>query len=168
MPNILRAFLADTAAAGTTIDVLETDLDDESPETTATLPELLRQAGALDATLTPLLMKKGRPGVRLTVLAPSGAAARLGDLIFRHSSTIGVRIHPAQRIVLQRRAATIQTPWGPLAAKAIARPHGEEIVPEYEAAAQMARTAGIPLRDIMAAARHPASVSAAAATDVPR
>lgn len=156
-PNIVRATLIDIEeAAGPEpdlIDVLETDIDDDPPEVTAELTQQLRQAGALDVTLTALVMKKGRQGVRLTVLAPSGAAAQLARLILGHSSTIGVRTYQARRYILQRQPVTVQTPWGEVQAKRVERPTGTELIPEYESCRQLAQSAGVPLRRVMQAAR---------------
>ena len=153
VPNVIRAFLVEEEAVTERIEVLETDIDDDSPETTAALPDVLRQAGALDATLTPLLMKKGRSGVRLTVVARAGTAQRLADLIFRHSGTLGVRLQHASRFVLPREQAVAETPWGPIRVKRVERPHGVELVPEFEAARELADSAGVPIRDVMNSAR---------------
>ena len=157
-PNIIRAYLLESAALPAPLqleaaEVLETDIDDDSPEVTARLPDLLRAAGALDATLTPLLMKKGRAGVRLTVLAPVGAAAALARLILEESSTIGVRVYPVQRYVLPRAPAIVKTPWGRVKVKRIERPGGAEFAPEYESCRKLAEKSGISLRRIVAAAR---------------
>ena len=180
-PNIIRAHLVETPAtppcrsgvaprlpAGDTpastepgtgmrleeITVLETDLDDESPEVAATLPELLRRAGALDATLTPLLMKKGRPGVRLTVLARPADATQFASLILTHSSSIGVRTWSASRYTLLREPGTVVTPWGEVRTKRVTRPDGTiEATPEFESCRELAEKVGISLRQIMYAAR---------------
>lgn len=163
-PNILRAILAEPPGEGAAalpagvwaeaVEVLETDIDDDAPELTAALPDLLRQAGAFDATLTPLLMKKGRPGVRVTALVPPERVAEFAALVLRHSGSIGVRHWPAQRFVLERGAAELATPWGPVQGKRIVRPGGAvEITPEYESCRELAARAGVPLRDVMLAAR---------------
>lgn len=159
-PNIIRAHLVETLpfklqnVAHEKIAVLETDLDDESPEVAATLPDLLRQAGALDATLTPLLMKKGRPGVRLTVLVKPADCATLSQLILTHSSSIGVRTWPASRFTLPREAGSATTPWGEVRTKRIVRPDGTvECTPEFESCRELAEKTGVPLRRIMHAAR---------------
>ncbi|NOY81733.1 MAG: nickel pincer cofactor biosynthesis protein LarC [Kiritimatiellaeota bacterium] len=152
-PNILRAFLVEVSRPLEAVEVLETDVDDESPEIMAALTERLRRAGALDATLTPLIMKKGRTGTRLTVISRPGDSPRLADLVFRESSTIGIRVTRASRYVLPRSETTVETPWGPVRAKRLERPHGVEIAPEFEAARDLARTAGVPVRDVMHAVR---------------
>ena len=155
-PNILRAFLLETRAASTrceSVTVLETDIDDESPEVLADLvPRLLRQ-GALDASMTALTMKKGRPGVRLTVLALPAAAAHLAAFILERVSSLGVRQYRARRTVLSRTADTVDTPWGQVDVKAVSRRGGIELIPEYESCRRLADEADVPLRNIMQAAR---------------
>lgn len=153
-PNILRAYLLGPGVLATEyVELVEADIDDDSPEVTAALPDLLREAGALDATLCPLLMKKGRAGVRLTAIARAGDASPLADLILRQSSTIGVRVTTARRFVLPRAPAVVETPWGEVQAKRIERPHGVEYAPEYESCRKLSARTGVPLREIMSAAR---------------
>ena len=153
IPNILRAYLLADQAFIEAVEIIETDIDDDSPETTAALPEMLRKAGARDATLTGVQMKKGRMGTRLTVVVPAGDAPRFADLLFRHSSTIGVRVSSAKRFILPRQAASAETPWGIVRAKTIERPNGTEIVPEFDSARELADSADVPVRQVMAAAR---------------
>ncbi len=170
-PNILRAILAeeDSVPAPAAlpanphvrhedVTILETDIDDQNPELTAALPDLLRARGACDATLTPLIMKKGRPGVRLTVLAPPALAETLAELILQQSSSIGVRLWPAARRILDRSAATLPTPWGEVRAKRIVRPDGRaEVAPEYESCRELAAHSGRTVREVMTAAILPPS-----------
>jgi hypothetical protein len=153
-PNILRAHLVAGDAPGTEpAVVLEADMDDDTPEAFAALPETLRAAGALDVTLTPLLMKKGRPGVRLTMLAEPAHLARFAELILQHSSSIGVRSYPVQRRVLPRTPAILATPWGEVRAKRVERPHGVEWTPEFDSCRELAQRVGVPVREILQAAR---------------
>ncbi len=113
-PNLLRGLLGEIAAPAETdtVTVLETHLDDANPEWLGHLMERLLAAGALDAAFSPLQMKKNRPGVRLTVVAPPPLAASIGALLLRESSAIGVREHSAVRRKLRRQAATVATPLG--------------------------------------------------------
>ncbi len=148
-PNLCRVFLQERAAPVEGIQVLETDIDDCEPEVLAALPDRLRQAGALDAVLLPTLMKKGRPGTRLSVIAPADRAAELANLIFRESSTTGIRRFEAFRFVLPRRETVVETPWGPVRAKEIRRPDCIEITPEFDSADQVSRARGVPLREVM-------------------
>jgi len=148
-PNLCRVFLMENDAPQEAIQVLETDIDDSEPEVTAALPERLRQAGALDAMLIPMVMKKGRPGARLSVIVPAGTAQRFADLIFRESSTTGIRVFDAGRFVLPRRETHVDTPWGRVRAKEIQRPDGVEITPEFDSADAVSREHGVPLREVM-------------------
>jgi uncharacterized protein (TIGR00299 family) protein len=107
-PNFLRAVLVKTedelhaGAAGDIVAVLETDMDHVSGEIMGNAGALLMESGALDVSWTPVYMKKGRPGYRLTVIASPKKAAALIDLIIIHTRTLGVRIRTVQRIVAQR------------------------------------------------------------------
>lgn len=133
------------------VQVLETQIDDMNPQFYGHVLDLLLEAGALDAFLTPVIMKKSRPGVLLTVLAPPALTGRLSDLIFRETTTIGLRSYPVSRNVLARSEATVETRYGTVRIK-IAR-HGESrrYTPEYEDCRQAARKTGIPLAEVYAA-----------------
>jgi uncharacterized protein (TIGR00299 family) protein len=149
--NALRAILLETrAAAGADrVAVIETNLDDMSPEHVgAVVPELL-DAGALDAFTSAVTMKKGRPGLRLTVLAPLDLKAAIVARVLRETTTLGVRIHEVERTVLGREHATVETDWGPVRVKLGLL--GEEVVkvaPEHEDCARVARRAGVPLVEV--------------------
>ncbi len=156
-PNILRIFVGTTQAQGSpdsslesdTIWVLETNLDDISAEVIGYCYDLLLSAGAVDVFTTPISMKKNRPGVLFTVLAPETAVASVEDILFRETGTFGIRRHQAQRHKLHRRALTVDTPWGPMQGKLGWR--GEEMpdfTPEYEDCSRVAREQGIALRDV--------------------
>lgn len=133
--NMLRVLVGDRAehqsAAGhshthhDTVVVLETNLDDATGEQIADCATRLMEAGALDVTQTPCTMKKGRSGVVLAVIARSDQIALMEDLIFRHTSSIGIRRHVAHRDILPRESITIETPLGPIAAKAATLPGGQ-------------------------------------------
>jgi len=152
IPNVIRAFLCDVPPATQFVEVIETDIDDDTPERLALVADLLLGGGALDVTSSSVAMKKGRVGTRLSILARAGDSARLADLVFRHSSTIGVRVMPARRYVLPREAGEVQTPWGAVRVKRIVRPDGVDAVPEFESCRQVAEAAGVPIRRVMLAA----------------
>lgn len=152
LPNIVRAHLVESGERLEYVDIVETDIDDQSPEVTAVVPDVLREHGALDVVTMPLTMKKGRIGTRLHALVRAGDGSHIADLLFRHSSTLGVRISRAQRFVLSRSATTSDTPWGPVRAKKIQRPQGIEVVPEADACVELARKANVSVREIMHAA----------------
>jgi pyridinium-3,5-bisthiocarboxylic acid mononucleotide nickel chelatase len=154
-PNILRVFVG-TAADGPTADadtvvVLETNLDDVSPEVIGYCFDRLFAAGALDVFVVPIQMKKGRPGVLLSVIAPPTAVGALETVLFRETGTLGVRRHSAERTKLHRESVTVQTPWGPVQAKHGWREGLEVVTGEYEECARLAHDHGVPLRDVYAA-----------------
>lgn len=153
--NLLRVFAvrAEAQTGLETIMVLETTVDDSTPEQVAHVLDKLRAQGALDAFAVPAFMKKGRSGVHLTVLAAPGDADRLSDLIFRESTTIGIRRRAETRRALPRTAGTVKTPWGEVAVKTVELPGGlRRSTPEYESCAALAAQTGVPLIDIYRAA----------------
>lgn len=164
-PNLLRICLGqrrEVAEAGE-VEVLETHLDDWSPETWPHVSARLMEAGALDVSLTPIQMKKGRPGFRLTVLCEPAQSLALKNLIFTETTAIGLRFHRQQRMTLPRKTVCLETPWGPVQAKEIRTPAGPVITPEYEACRQVAREQNIPLRSV-----YGACAQAAETKDTPR
>jgi uncharacterized protein (TIGR00299 family) protein len=150
-PNVLRAVLLDTAAvaSATRAHVLECNLDDTSPELIGALSERLLAAGALDVFTTPVQMKKQRPGIVLTVLAESAHRATLLDLIFRESTTFGVREYEVERTVLARRQVEVETPAGRVRIK-IGTWRGQDVTfaPEFEDCRARAREAGCAVREV--------------------
>lgn len=159
-PNVLRAVLgiAESTAAAVpyltdSIVRVQTDLDDLSPEITGSVVNRLLAAGALDASLTPVQMKKGRPGVQLTVLCEESVLSKLADLIFTETTAFGIRMDRVERWKLDRRFETVATPFGEITVKIGLR--GGEIVqtaPEYESCRAASERTGQPLRAVYAAA----------------
>lgn len=153
---------AEHAAAGELlrdeIYVLETHLDDESPQLLAYLSERLFELGALDVALAPLTMKKGRPGVALSVQVPPGLREPAVAMILRESSALGVREQLVGRTILRREMDSLDTPWGPVRVKlALGRAR-----PEYEDLAGIARREQMPLREVTAFVRARLSARGAA------
>jgi pyridinium-3,5-bisthiocarboxylic acid mononucleotide nickel chelatase len=134
--------------------MLETNLDDLPAEVIGYCYDLLLAAGALDVFTVPIFMKKNRPGVLLSVLAPEAALPVLEEILFRETTTFGVRRYPVSRHKLQRRPCTVTTPWGPVQGKLGWR-EGQPPVfsPEYEDCARLARQHGVPLREVYAQAQ---------------
>ncbi len=151
-PNLLRLYLGtpltDAAGLRDRVLVLETHLDDMNPEWYEPLMAGLFAAGALDVGLTPLMMKKQRPGVRLTVVAPPAAKEGLLLRLFADSTTLGVRLMEVERITARRWPETIETPYGPLQVKVMEYGGHRRILPEYEACRRMAEEQGLPLIEI--------------------
>ncbi|RKO65523.1 nickel pincer cofactor biosynthesis protein LarC [Desulfofundulus salinus] len=166
VPNLLRVFLGKhiqgsstgTPGGGDTVLVMETDIDDMNPEFFSYVDHLLRQGGALDVFLTPTIMKKGRPGTRLTVLCPPALEEVLLGIIFRETTTLGVRIRQERRSVLNRHQVQVQTPWGQVGVKvAYLTPDNPlQVSPEYEDCRRLAESSSRPIQEIYHAARQAA------------
>ena len=156
-PNVLRAVLGEVEARADhgRILVLECNIDDMNPQFFGSLIERLQAAGALDVYLSPVQMKKNRPGTLVTVLAPVSLRDAVLDLLFRESTTIGVRFHEADRECLSREWTTVSTRFGSVRIK-IAR-RGAAVMnaaPEYEDCAARAVEAKVAVREVHAAAMH--------------
>lgn len=156
-PNILRVFLGQAAAAdeglGEMLVLLETNIDDMSPEVHGYLLERLLAEGALDAYLTPLVMKKGRPGVLLSVLCRPEDAGRLRALVFAETSTLGIRELAVARHALPRVVETVATRFGPVRVKVASLSDGQrKAAPEYEDCRRAALEHRVPLRQVYEAA----------------
>jgi hypothetical protein len=152
----VRAVLGEAAPelARDEVAVLETHLDDMTPEHLAFLVERLHDAGALDASLAPLVMKKGRPGQSLRVLARPADAERLARLVLADSTALGVRVQRVPRLVLRRGAASVATEYGPIRVKLSRSPDGATAVkPEFEACARAARRHGVAIAAVTRAAQ---------------
>ncbi len=158
-PNVLRLFLGETPLApvttpAETIVQVETTVDDMSPQLYEPLLERLLEAGALDAWLTPVIMKRSRPGVVLTALCEPGRVADLSRLLFEESSTIGVRWTAYQRSRLEREMVRLHTAYGPVTFK-VSRLEGRvvTVTPEFEEVRRIARDKGLPVREVLEQAR---------------
>ncbi len=152
-PNILRLFLGIAADKFNVVAVLETNLDDCTPEVIGFAMERLFAAGALDVFAVPIQMKKNRPGVLLTVIANESEVAALEMILFRETGSFGIRRTRAERTVLEREIVSVETPWGAVKAKRGRRVGHEIVAPEYEDCARIARECGVPLRVVMDAVR---------------
>ncbi|MHC4472872.1 MAG: nickel pincer cofactor biosynthesis protein LarC, partial [Planctomycetota bacterium] len=155
LPNLLRITLGETGESDTADEVvsLAANLDDQSPETLAYAVDRLFEEGALDAWLTPILMKKGRPGHLLTCLAKAEDVARLETVLFRETTTFGVRRSPHARTTLARERTEVETPFGIVRVK-VGTHLGATTTwsPEFEDCARLARERGVPVREVYEAA----------------
>jgi len=151
-PNLLRIYLGTPLIAAPGLRekvlVLETHIDDMNPELYEPLMAGLFAAGALDVALGAIQMKKQRPGVRLTVIAPPAAREGLLEKLFTDSTTLGVRLMEVERVAARRRQETISTPYGPLTVKVTEYGGRRRILPEYEACRKMAQEHGLPLMEV--------------------
>jgi uncharacterized protein (TIGR00299 family) protein len=155
-PNVIRLFVGESAPAVTTETIVqvETTVDDMSPQLYETLMERLFEAGALDVYLTPVIMKKSRPGVVVTALCEPGVVTGLTRACFAESTTIGVRWTAYQRHRLPRELVTLSTSLGPLTYK-VSRLDGQAVTvtPEFDEVRRIARDKGLAVRDALDQAR---------------
>ena len=155
-PNVLRLFVGESAVAAPTETILqvETTVDDMSPQLYEPLIERLLESGALDVFLTPVIMKRSRPGVVLTALCEPARVADLSRVLFEESSTIGVRWTAYQRARLDREIVQLTTAYGPVGFK-VSRLEGRvlTVTPEFEDVRRIARAKGLPVREVLEQAR---------------
>ncbi len=152
-PNILRCFVGEGTAppaADETIVQAETTIDDMSPQLYEPLMERLLGAGALDVFLTPVIMKRSRPGVVVTVLCPPARVDELAAALFQETSTIGVRWSEWKRRRLPREMVTLSTTYGPIAFK-VSRLDGRvvTVTPEFADVVRVAREKGLAVRAVL-------------------
>jgi hypothetical protein len=149
-PNVLRVFVGRVGGDGESdqVVVLETNLDDVPGEVIGFCTERLFAAGALDAYIIPMQMKKGRPGFLIGVIAPLDRVGALEEVLFRETGTLGIRKQMMQRSKMSRELVTVETPWGSVKAKQGSRDAMRVVTPEYEDCARLAREKGVPLREI--------------------
>ena len=136
-----------------TVTRIETNLDDVSPQVLGAVMQKLLGAGALDVWFTPIQMKKSRPGVMLSALCEEAAVSALSDLIFTETTAFGLRVENVRRLKLARRFETVQTRYGAISVKiGMKGTRVMQIAPEYESCLAAAELAGVPLREVHAAA----------------
>jgi uncharacterized protein (TIGR00299 family) protein len=157
--NVLRILIGETAFTepgeywDAPVTVIETNIDDMSPQIYGYFAERALEAGALDVFSCPVQMKKNRPGLLVTMLSEPHNVSRLIDLVFRETTTIGVRTHDVRRKTLARESVTVETPFGEVRMK-ISRMHGSVLnaTPEYEDCRRIAAKKNIPLKRVLEAA----------------
>jgi uncharacterized protein (TIGR00299 family) protein len=156
-PNVLRLSLGETsdedfAAKTDVVTVLEAAMDDLSPQVLAWAAESALAAGALDVMLTPVVMKKGRPGTLLTILCDPDQSSKMEALIFRETSTLGIRVRQERRKILARRHVPVSTEYGVIRMK-IGTFEGEvaNAAPEYEDCRAAAVLHRVPVKRVFAA-----------------
>jgi uncharacterized protein (DUF111 family) len=153
--NLLRIFVGTVEPDGDTdeITLLETNLDDVSPEVIGYTKQRLLAAGALDVYSLPIQMKKDRPGILLSVICTPAHAAKLEQILFMETETFGIRRQNLRRSKRARQPITVETEFGPVQGKLGWR-HDEPVVftPEFESCAKIAAAQDIALRDVYRAA----------------
>ena len=156
--NVLRVTLGDLVgepdvAAATDVVLIEANLDDMSPQLVGPLFDGLFEAGAVDVWSTPILMKKGRPALQISALAPSAASTAVERAFFAGSTTLGLRRRALDRVVLARSFAKVATPYGEVRVK-VAALDGQVLgaQPEFEDCRRLAARAGVAAREVLSAA----------------
>jgi uncharacterized protein (DUF111 family) len=131
------------------IRVIETHIDDMNPELLGFLMERLFDEGALDVAFSPLQMKKNRPAIKLTVIAPPALLVPLSRIILLESTAIGIRHYPAERLKLERTAEIRQTTLGLIRVKVLSEAGSVvRVSPEYEECRRLAQETGVPLAEV--------------------
>jgi uncharacterized protein (TIGR00299 family) protein len=154
-PNVLRVMLGETASAlDERLWMLETNLDDASPQIIGHVMDRVLELGALDCFFTPVQMKKNRPGVLLSVLCGREEKEAVMKLLFTETTTLGVRSYEVTRRALERSVVTVETQYGPIDVK-VAHLDGRVVneMPEFEQCKQAAAKANVPLKIVEDAAR---------------
>jgi hypothetical protein len=137
------------ASEAQTVSVIEANIDDSNPQVLAYASERLMESGALDVTLQPIVMKKGRPGTLLRAIARPENREALAQLIFQETSTLGLRIYSAERRVQARTWTEVATRYGKIRVKV----SGDgAYAPEYEDCRKLALESGAPLKQVIAEA----------------
>jgi uncharacterized protein (TIGR00299 family) protein len=149
LPNLLRIMVGEIDdGAREEMVVVEANIDDMNPEIHPHVVGKLLAAGAADAYLVPVIMKKGRPGIVLTVLASKSLVDPLSSIIFAETTTIGIRTHPVSRQILARKRRTVSTTLGNVAVKVVSAGEGERLVPEFEECSRVAAEKNLPLVEV--------------------
>jgi uncharacterized protein (TIGR00299 family) protein len=156
IPNLLRVVQGEPVAGKKpeqdTVTVIETNIDDTTPEILGYVMERLLEAGAHDVFFSPVYMKKCRPATWLHVLCDEADLLAMEHILFTETSTIGLRKYRVERTCLPRKAATLSTPYGEVKAKETTFGDTSRLCIEYEDARRIAREKGLPLRDVYRAA----------------
>jgi uncharacterized protein (TIGR00299 family) protein len=150
VPNLLRVIVGELHPEFHADEVVavETNIDDMNPEVYPYVIERLLAAGAHDAYLVPLIMKKGRPAMLLSALAERSKLDAALEVLFRETTTLGVRIHPVERRKLPRAQKTVSTTLGSVTVKVVMRDGREVLVPEFEECKRLAIEKSLPLVEV--------------------
>lgn len=163
-PNVLRLSIGEAVSAvktlpehvapTSTVNVLETALDDQSPQVLGYVCETALRLGALDVMTTAVGMKKGRAGTLITILTDDAHMPALEHLLLRETSTLGLRISHQQRVTLERRHESVTTPYGPIRMKIGSNPAGEDLnaAPEFEDCRSAAEVHRVAIKQVLQAA----------------
>ena len=147
--NCVRAYIGETASVHEEVTELVCNLDDMTPESVAFAQQLLFDEGALDVYTTPIVMKKGRAGLSFTCMCRASEKDKMLSLIFRHTTTLGIREYASRRHSLQRNQTEVQTKYGAVSIKTASGFGVHKSKPEYEDIARIARENKISIQDVL-------------------
>ena len=148
IPNVLKVYYGDMQESNENFVVMETNVDDCSGEILGYTSEKLFKNGALDVFYTPIFMKKNRPAYKLTVACRKEDMFKLQNIMFRETTTIGIRYHFEFRTELERELIEIDTKYGKLKVKKVVNNRETFIYPEYESMKDLAEKNNIPLKEL--------------------
>lgn len=154
-PNALRLWLGQPMAdlQEDVVCVVETNIDDSTPEMLGAVMDRLLEKGALDVYFTPIQMKKNRPATKLSVIAPIPLRAQLAQMVLEQTTSLGVRVYETSRLISQRWQETIESPWGPVRVKVKSFGGQRSARPEYDDCLRIAREQNIPIIEVYEAVR---------------
>ena len=158
LPNVVRAFVGTVDSVGcegvrSEAAVVECNVDDLDPRVLPVVIDSLMQAGALDAYVAPIVMKKGRPGHLISALTTRDKVDAAVTVLLRETTSLGCRVHTIEKRHLHRRMEVASTPWGDVPVKAAL--DGDRVIrriPEFDECAKLAKRAGVPVLDVISAA----------------
>jgi hypothetical protein len=149
IPNLVRVMIIEEHTSETEQWMMETNIDDMSSEWLVYAEEQLLSAGALDVYKTPIIMKKGRPAIKLSVLSKKSDLTVLQTIIFRETTSIGMRMYPVEKVKIKRSFETVETEFGPVAIK---KAYFEDalvnVKPEYEDIKRIALAQGLSIKSV--------------------
>ena len=148
IPNVLKVYLGETVDLGEDFMIMETNIDDCSAEVLGYTEEVLFKNGALDVFFTPIFMKKNRPAYRLTVSCKKKDMNKLQEIIFKETTTIGIRYRTEYRTELEREVIEINTKYGKIKAKKVNNNGETYVYPEYESIKKIAEENNIPIKEL--------------------
>lgn len=149
-PNLLRIFIGYSYSEFVNDDVIliETNIDDMNPQIYPFVLESVIQLGANDAYITPVIMKKGRPGILLSILAPKELSTKILEFVYLNTTTIGIRMLPVKREILKRKEVEVETSLGKIKCKTVYLNDSKKIYPEFEECKKLSLEKNIPLIDV--------------------
>ncbi|MCX7796943.1 MAG: nickel pincer cofactor biosynthesis protein LarC [bacterium] len=151
IPNMLRAIMGEIyqEKQKDTNTIIDVNIDDMNPQICGYLMDKLFEMGALDVFFTPIYMKKSRPAIKLTVISPNHLVDKIVNVIFRETTSIGVRTYQVEKIMLPREIVNIDTPWGSVRVKVSYLNGTAKVMPEYDDCKAIAERTGTPIQEVM-------------------